>query len=75
MVLHKDKTDKRATYEDYENDVRKPLFIWDTKNVENCELFYYIPTAKSCTIESKSVKGDKGRCVKKSYQFVSGFII
>ena len=45
------------------------------KNVENCEFFYYIPTVKSCTIDTELFKGDKGKWVRKNYQFVSGFII
>lgn len=51
------------------------LFFCDTKNVENCEFFYYIPTVKSCTIDTELLKGDKGKWVRKNYQFVSGFII
>lgn len=52
-----------------------PQIHRDTKIVENCEFFYYIPTVKSGTIDTESLKGDKGRCVRRSYQFVSGSII
>ncbi len=47
----------------------------NSKFVESCELFYYIPTAKSVTIDTGLFKGDKGKCVRRSYRFVSGFII